>query len=82
MTSDDLRNFITWIIELRNEYDTNGIKCLESRYAKYCVLLQTNSSDHLPIPLPHDIPDIECENLIKTSEIDSPLSRVVNANYF
>ena len=70
LTSNDLRNFITWIKELRNEYDTNGIKCLESKYSKYCVLLQTNSSDQLPLPLPNDIPDIECENLMETSEID------------
>ena len=72
MTSDDLKNFITWIRELRNDYDTNGIMCLESKYAEYCVLLQTNSSDHLHLPLPNDIPDIKCENFIETSEIDFP----------
>ena len=77
LTSDDLKNFITWIRELRNVYDTNGIKCLESKYAEYCVLLQTNSCVPLPLPLPlplpDDIPDIECQNFIGTSEIDFPI---------
>ena len=86
LTSDDLKNFITWIRELRNVYDTNGIKCLESKYAEYCVLLQTNSSDPLPLPLPlplpNDIPDIECENFIETSEIDFPPQSSIECGEF
>ena len=60
-TGDDLNIFISWVSELRNEYNTNGVECLKRKYAEYCVLLQTNATDHQPLPLPQDIPNVECK---------------------
>ena len=62
---------------LRDKYRTNGIKCLESKCSDYYVRVESEFSEHVPLPPSHDIPNIKTENfetqmVIESSEIAVP----------
>ena len=76
LSGDDLSLFITSVKELRDEYRTNGFKCLVSKCSDYYVLVESESSEHVPLPPSHDIPNIKTENfetqmMIESSEIEN-----------
>ena len=63
LSGDDFSLFITWVKELRDEYRTNGIKCLESKCSDHYARVESESSEHAPLPPSHDITSIKLRNL-------------------
>ena len=47
--------FITWLKVLRDEYITNGIKCLESKCLDYYVRVESEFSEQVSLNPSHDI---------------------------
>ena len=61
---------------LRDEYKTNGNKCLERKCPDYYVRVESEFSEHVPLPPSHDILSIKTDNfetqmVMECSEIDS-----------
>ena len=62
LSGDDLSLYVNWVKLLRDEYITNGIKCLESKYSGFCVKAESELSEHVPLPQSHDVSNIKTEN--------------------
>ena len=71
LSGDDLSLYITWVKLLRDEYITNGIKCLESKYSGFCVEVESELSEHVPLPQSHDVSNIKTENFETQMVIES-----------
>ena len=57
LSGADLSLFITWVKVLRDECNTNGVNCLESKCTVFCVGVESEFSE-LPLPRSQDVPNI------------------------
>ena len=68
LSGDVLSIFIIWVKVLRDQYRTDGVKCLESKCPDYYVRVKSEFSEHVPLPPSHD--NFETENGDRSSEIE------------
>ena len=61
LSGDDLSLFIIWVKVLRDQYRTDGIKCLERKCPDYYVRVESEFSEHVPLSPSHDILNIEID---------------------
>ena len=62
LSGDDLSIFIIWVKLLRDQYRTDGIKCLEGKCPDYYVRIESEFRQHVPLPPSHDVLNIKTDN--------------------
>ena len=59
LSGDDLSIFIIWVKVLRDQYRTDGIKCLEGKCPDYYVRVESEFGEHVPFPPSYDVLNIK-----------------------